>query len=96
MKQPPYLLSDDGHFFLHMNFRNVTITKAYISKYRTVTQIVCNILINMIYYFIFSGSAAQHGLWPPCSRGFLITRNDAPQSVGLQWTSDQLVAETST
>ena len=27
---------------------------------------------------------------------FEITHNDAPQSVGLQWTSDQLVAETST
>jgi hypothetical protein len=26
----------------------------------------------------------------------LITHNDAPQSVGLPWTSDQLVAETST
>jgi hypothetical protein len=30
------------------------------------------------------------------SRGFLITHNDAPQSVGLLWTSYQLVAETST
>jgi hypothetical protein len=30
------------------------------------------------------------------SRGFLITHNDAPQLVGLLWTSDQLVAETST
>jgi hypothetical protein len=27
-------------------------------------------------------------------RGFLITHNDAPQSVGLLWTSDQSVAET--
>jgi len=27
---------------------------------------------------------------------FWITHNDAPQSVGLIWTSDQLVAETST
>jgi hypothetical protein len=26
----------------------------------------------------------------------LITHNDAPQSAGLNWTSDQLVAETST
>jgi len=26
----------------------------------------------------------------------LITHNDAPQSVGLPWTSDQSVAETST
>jgi hypothetical protein len=29
-------------------------------------------------------------------RGFLITHHDAPQSVGLLWTSDKLVAETST
>jgi hypothetical protein len=51
------------------------------------------------YYYtiiIFSGSAAQRGLWPPRSRGFLITHNEAPQSVGLLWTSDQLVVETST
>jgi hypothetical protein len=32
----------------------------------------------------------------PRSRGFLITHNDAPQSVELLWTSDQLDAETST
>jgi hypothetical protein len=48
-----------------------------------------------VIHFIFSGSAAQRGLWPPRSRGLVITHNDAPQSVGLLWTSDQLVAETS-
>jgi hypothetical protein len=48
------------------------------------------------YLFISSGSAAQRRLWPPRSRGFVITHNDAPQSVGILWTSDQLVAETST
>jgi hypothetical protein len=53
-----------------------------------------NIIIIII--IIFSGSAAQLGLWPPHSRGFLITHNDAQQTVGLPWTSDQLVAETST
>jgi hypothetical protein len=36
------------------------------------------------------------GLEPPRFRGFLITHNDAPQSAGLLWTSDQSVAETST
>ena len=36
------------------------------------------------------------GLEPPRVWGFLITHNDAPQSVGLLWTSDQSVAETST
>jgi hypothetical protein len=29
-------------------------------------------------------------------RGFLITHNDVPQSVGLLWTGNQSVAETST
>jgi hypothetical protein len=54
------------------------------------------------------GSAAQRRLWPPVAvqpsagygllvpRGFVITHNDAPHSVGLLWTSDQLIAETST
>jgi hypothetical protein len=37
--------------------------------------------------------SAGYGL---VSRGFLITHNNAPHSVGLLWTSDQLVAETST
>jgi hypothetical protein len=40
----------------------------------------------------FYGSAAQRGLWP-CSRGFLITHNDAPKSAGLLWTSHQLVRD---
>jgi hypothetical protein len=45
-----------------------------------------------IILFIPSGLAAQRGLWPPRSRRLLITHNDAPQSVGLLWTSDQFVA----
>jgi hypothetical protein len=36
------------------------------------------------------------GPGPLHSQGFYITHNDAPQSVGLLWTSDQFVAETST
>ena len=47
-------------------------------------------------WFFFCGAAAQCGPWPPHSWGFEITHNDASQSVGLLWTSDQLVAETST
>jgi hypothetical protein len=46
-------------------------------------------------YYYFSGSAAQSGLWPR-PRDFVTTHNDAPQSIGPLWTSDQLVAETST
>jgi hypothetical protein len=47
-----------------------------------------------IYVHFFIGSGTQRGLWPPRSRSFVITHNDAPQSEGLLWTSDQLVAET--
>jgi hypothetical protein len=54
------------------------------------------IIIIIITTIIISGSAALRELWPPRSRGFLITYNDAPQSEGLLWTSDQPVAETST
>jgi hypothetical protein len=48
------------------------------------------------YYVLFSLAlqpSAVYGFL--VSRGFLITHNVAPQSVGLLWTSDQLVAETS-
>ena len=41
-------------------------------------------------------AAAQRGPWPPHFWGFYITHIDASRSVGLLWTSDQLVAEAST
>ena len=40
---------------------------------------------------LFCGAATQREPWPHS-----FTHNDAPQSVGLIWTSDQLVAETCT
>jgi glucuronosyltransferase len=49
-----------------------------------------------LHYIIFSGSAAPRELWPPRPRCFLITHNDVSQSVGLLWTSDQPVSQTST
>ena len=43
------------------------------------------------------GAPAQRGPWPPYYLwGSNISHNDASQLVGLLWTSDQLVAETST
>ena len=42
------------------------------------------------------GATPPIGPGPPHSRGFWITHNDASQSIGLLWTSDQLIAETST
>jgi hypothetical protein len=53
--------------------------------------------INDIFFFHLSldlQPSAGYGLL--VSRGFLITHNDASQSVGFLWTSDQLVAQTST
>jgi len=41
--------------------------------------------------FFPCGAATQHGSWSPHSWGFYITHNNTPQSVGLLWTSDQLV-----
>jgi len=47
-------------------------------------------------FFFLLAQQPPSGPGPPHSRGFLITHNDASQSVGLLWTSDQLVAETCT
>ena len=47
------------------------------------------------FFFFILARQPPSGPWPPHSRGFYITHNDAPQSVGLLWTSDWLVAETS-
>ena len=44
---------------------------------------------------LLSGITTLYELEPPHSRGSEITHQDAPQSVGLLWTSDQPVAETS-
>jgi len=51
----------------------------------------------MIFLFSWHNTPPHpSGPWSPYCRGFMITHNDAPQSVGLLWTSDQLDAETST
>jgi hypothetical protein len=49
-----------------------------------------------IYYCDFLWLCNPARVWPTRPWVFLITHNDTPQSVGLLWTSDQLVAETST
>ena len=47
--------------------------------------------------FFSANAAPQRGLWRPHSRGFTWSHTtDKTQSVGLFWTSDQLVTETST
>jgi len=52
--------------------------------------------MSVLLLFSFSfGATPPSGSGPPNSRGFYITYKDAPHSAGLLWTSDQLVAETS-
>jgi hypothetical protein len=48
--------------------------------------------------FVFDATAPPSGPGPPHSRGFYEdhTHNNTPQSVGLLYTGDQLVAEAST
>jgi len=53
-------------------------------------------LLNILQPFWLYFPQPRSGLKSPNSRGFLITHNDAPHSVGLLWTSNQSVAETST
>jgi hypothetical protein len=63
----------------------------YVILYYIILYYITLYLI--ILFITFSRSAAQRGLWPPRTRGFLITHNNAPQSVGILWTSDQLIAQ---
>ena len=55
---------------------------------------VGTIQFTVIFFSVALRPKAGHNLL--ILEGFYITHNDAPQSVGLLWTSDQLVAETST
>jgi hypothetical protein len=57
----------------------------------------CKIHFNIIFpSTFFLGATAPSGPGPPHYRGFTITQRHTPHSVGLLWTSDQPVAETST
>ena len=68
---------------------------------KVIKKISCNmtyITFQLFVCFVCLYLARQppRGPGPPHKRGFSITHNDASQSVGLLWTSDQLVAGTST
>ena len=53
-------------------------------------------VVPFLQFFFCNSPPPPRGPGAPHLRGFQITLNGAPQSVGLLWTSDQLVAETST
>ena len=63
---------------------------------RQVTTFVPRIALEVCLFVFGATAPPPSGPGSPHSRGFYITHNDAPQSVRLLWTSDQLVAETST
>jgi hypothetical protein len=63
---------------------------------KVLHEITLNFTRLNVYYFFFYGSTALGGLGLVIVRRFTITLIDTPRSVGLLWTRDQLVAETST
>ena len=54
------------------------------SKYFIITRAG-----NKYQLVLFQGALAPSGPGPPQCRGFTITHNDAPQSVGFLWMRDQ-------
>jgi hypothetical protein len=73
---------------LYLILKLITVTCTVHSIH---TQTVC-----LLFAFLALQPIGLYFPQPPRFRGFLITHNDAPQSVGLLWTSDQSVAEIST
>jgi hypothetical protein len=75
-------------------------THTHIYIYMCVCVCVCVWLTHSFscsYWFLFlSGIYNPYEFEPPHSWGYEITHKNTPQSVGLLWTSDQPVAETST
>jgi len=63
----------------------------------SLSKLKNNYFIIYRFFFFYFGATTPPpgGPGSPHSQGFYIT-HDAPQSVGLLWTSDQLVVETST
>ena len=59
-------------------------------------NVIIIIIIIIIIIFSMALAAQSRAMASSFCRVFEITHNDTPQSVGLLWTSDQPVAETST
>ena len=96
----PFLVCTVLHVLLLFYYKfhwYAPIWSSKIVQYCTIVQFhsLSKILFLRSIFFSF-GTTAPSGPGPPHSRGFCITHNDAPQYAGLPWTSDQLVAETST
>jgi hypothetical protein len=82
---------------VHRNFSNIVnrIMVIYIYIYIcSTTRLLVFLALQPVVVVLSTAPVAGFSLL--VFRGFLITYNDAPQSVVLLWTSDQSVAETST
>jgi len=64
-------------------------------RQRCPNNIICIIMLIFVYFCFFGKTAPPQWARASSFKRFL-DHNDAPHSVGLLWTSDQLVAETST
>jgi hypothetical protein len=76
----------------YFSFKIIGLTNNF-KQFANYTYCYCLFIYLLLLSLVLQPSAG-YGLL--VSRGFLITHNDASQSVGLLWTSDQLGAQTST
>ena len=82
-----------------MVYRIYSVHYTQYAVYTVGVQLYVGLTICIDFYRGTSITAQQTppvGQGPPHSRGFWITHNETPQSVGLLWMSDQPVAQTST
>jgi hypothetical protein len=101
---PEYVLNRDcTRFFRLFTCKKLSLgTDCYRPPRYTFVKFLCNnvcvcrflTLLKTFFNSLALQSSAGYGL--VVTRGFVITHNDATQSVALLWMSDQLVAETST
>jgi hypothetical protein len=82
------------HNFNTYSWVRVAYIEICLVIFGTYTLFVYNLLCVCVCIFLALRRNAGHDLL--IHEVFKITHNDTPQSVGLLWTSEQLVAETST
>jgi len=80
LEHTKYVCSIDGSHTLHQHME-------------LCCEVVLITALPLVIFFLVQQLPVGTG--SPHSRGFYITHNESPQSVGLLWTSNQLVAETS-
>jgi len=77
----------------HVEAWNKLIVK---QKFCASSWLITDLNCYVVYMLQASPNCSACFILAPHSWGFEVTHNDAPQSVGLPWTSGQLITETST